>query len=329
MLLTHLKGDLWTTLEHPTHGVEVTRNGWGSPAALAAAPTDEIPGIWLCNDTHGGFPAVVQRTFAQYATADVITYAGRDVGVHCANDHADYVFLAGVGPDDPAASRTAQTQSAFENLEKILATAGFGFKDVVRTWLYMDKILEWYDDFNRVRDAFFESRGIFGGFVPASTGIGSANITGSAIITGAIAMRPKAPGSATRAMLDSPLQCSALDYRSSFSRAAEIVTPDGRLVFVSGTASIAYGGETAHVGDPEKQIALTMDVVDGILKTRDMGFHNTTRAIAYIKRPEYRAHWQAWLDAHRLPRDFAQEVVADVCRDDLLFELELDAFQRH
>ena len=328
MLLTHLKGDLWTTLEHPTRGVEVTRNGWGSPAALAAAPTDEVPGIWLCNDTHGGFPAVVQRTFAQYATADVITYAGRDVGVHCANDHADYVFLAGVGPDDPTTSRTAQTQSAFENLEKILATAGFGFKDVVRTWLYMDKILEWYDDFNRVRDAFFESRGIFGGFVPASTGIGSANVTGSAIVTAAIAMRPKAGAAVTRAMLDSPLQCSALDYRSSFSRAAEVVTPEGRVVFVSGTASIAYGGETAHVGDPEKQIALTMDVVQAILETRAMTLKDTTRAIAYIKRPEYRPHWQKWLADHGLPATFAQEIIADVCRDDLLFELELDASRR-
>lgn len=190
------------------------------------------------------------------------------------------LFVINMLPTDLAAPRETQAKSVFENIEAVLHTVGFDFHDVVRTWLYLDKLLEWYDPFNRVRDAFFESRHIFGGFVPASTGIGSANVTGNAIIAGALAMRPKAGKPVTRGMLESPLQCPALDYRSSFSRAAEIVTPEGRAVFLSDTASIAFGGETAHVGDPKKQIDLTMDVVAAILKTRDMDFRNTSRAIA-------------------------------------------------
>ena len=327
-MLTNLNGTLWPTLEAPGRGIEIARCGWGTPDALAAAQTGEIPALWLCNPNAGGCPAVAQRLFVSKGTVEPIFYEGQLVGSRFEDDQAEFVMLAGVGPSDPTAPRANQAASAFENIESILKKQGFTFHDVVRTWLYMDKLLEWYDELNRVRDAFFESHGIFGGFVPASTGIGSANVTGSAIITAAIAMRPKLGSTVTRAMLESPLQCSALDYRSSFSRAAEIVTPEGCIVFISGTASIAYGGETAYVGDPEKQIALTMEVVKAILGTRQMGLQHATRAIAYIKRPEYRPIWQKWLAENGLPADFAQEIIADVCRDDLLFELELDAFKR-
>lgn len=320
-------GDLWSALEKPVHGVEVARVGWGAREAVAVPAADGIPGIWLCNAETGGLPPVLQRVFVPDGEVKTVQQGGRNVGVRYTDAFADYVLLMGVGPSDLTVSRSAQTTSAFENLEAALVGEGFSFKDVVRTWLYMDRILEWYDELNRARDAFFESRRIFGGFVPASTGIGSANLTGSAIMTGAIAMRPKTPQT-FKAMLDSPLQCSALDYRSSFSRAAEMVTPHARTVFVSGTASIEPGGATAYLNDPKRQVALTMEVVSAILGTRNMTLRDTSRAIAYIKRPEYRVAWQEWLWAHHLPATFAQEVIADVCRDDLLFELELDAVQR-
>ena len=327
-MMTQLKGALWPTLETTVRGIEIGRAGWGSPSALAALQGLDVPAIWLCNQETGGLPAVVQRTLVTHGPVDAITLDGAAVGARWDDAHADYALLTGILPSDLAAPREAQAASVFENIERALQAAGLGFHDVVRTWLYLDKLLEWYDPFNRVRDAFFESRHVFGGFVPASTGIGSANTTGSAIIAGALAMRPKPGAQVTRGAVESPLQCPALDYRSSFSRAAEIVTPETRTVFVSGTASIAFGGETAHVGDPEKQIALTMDVVEAILATRQMTLRDTTRAIAYIKRPEYRPLWQRWLAAHNLPPNLAQEIIADVCRDDLLFEIELDAVTR-
>ena len=327
-MLSHLKGSLWPTLETPFRGVEVARCGWGAPEALRGLPPDDVPGIWLCNSETGGLPAVVQRFFQQKGEVRSVSWEGRTVGACYEDAYAEYVLLMGVVPSDLGADRVTQTASAFANLEGALESVGFSFHDVVRTWFYLDHLLEWYDDFNRGRDAFFESRGVFGGFVPASTGIGCANVLGAALMAGAIAMRPKPGAQASRAMLESPLQCSALDYRSSFSRAAEITTPEGRLVFVSGTASIEPGGATAHVGDPKRQIDLTMDVVAAILATRKMDFRDATRAIAYIKRPEDRPLWQTWLATHGLPLDFAQEVIADVCRDDLLFEIELDAVTR-
>lgn len=327
-MLTHANGSIDSQSTFVTSGIEVSRFTWHDVEKSLLLPGD-VPTIALLNPEPTGLPSSLQRSFIPETTpVRPLIWQGKQAGVRYSDESADYILLTGVGPTDITASRADQTTSTFENIEAILVQEGFTFAHVVRTWLYMERILEWYDDFNRARDAFFESRKVFGGFVPASTGIGSANATGSAIISAAIAMRPKAVNGATRAVVDSPLQCSALDYRSSFSRAAEIVTPTETTLFISGTASIEPGGLTAHLDDPVKQIDLTMEVVHEILKTRDMTWKNTTRAIAYIKRPEYRPIWQNWLKANGLPADFAQEIIADVCRDDLLFELELDAVKK-
>ncbi len=325
-MLAHINGRLWPTLEAPERGIEIARCGWGAPETLAAIP-DDVAGIWLCNKITGDLPGVAQRTFVTDSRVNAIMLNHQNVGVHYEDDDAEYVLLMGVNPTDLTASRTEQAASVFDNIHEALETVGFTFHDVVRTWFYLDELLDWYGDFNKVRDAFFEKHDIFNAFVPASTGIGSANRTGSAIIAGAIAMKPK-NDKAYRSTLESPLQCSALDYKASFSRAAEIITSQGCLLFISGTASVEPGGATMHIGDPEKQIAATLEAVTAILATRNMTLKNTTRAIAYIKRPEYRPLWHAWLKDHGLPLDFAEEVIADVCRDNFLFELELDAVKR-
>lgn len=58
-------------------------------------------------------------------------------------------------------------------MEEALNRAGMDFSHVVRTWFYNNRLLDWYEEFNRARDTFFESRGVFDRLVPASTGIGS------------------------------------------------------------------------------------------------------------------------------------------------------------
>ena len=68
------------------------------------------------------------------------------------------------------------------------------------------------------------------------------------------------------AAVPSPLQCPALDYGSSFSRAVELVAGDHRRLFVSGTASISPEGHTLHVGDVDAQVARTMEVVEAMLE---------------------------------------------------------------
>ena len=312
-------------------GRALSQTGWGSRAELlragVGAQGTEVPQLWLCGGT-GELPPVFQRLVVTGSETRLIRRHGNTVGLRYEDEHAEYCLLTGVLPPDLNASREAQTTAVFEGLEDALTDAGMTFADVARTWLYMDRILDWYTPFNRARDAFFRSRNVYDGLVPASTGIGSANLCGSAITACAIAVKPKKPGRVTVTAVPSPLQCAALQYGSSFNRAVEIATPDSRTLMVSGTASIEPGGATAHVGDVAKQIQLTMDVVEAILVSRGMGWKDTTRAVMYLKQASFRGTWQAWLKAHRLENLPLVTIQADVCRDDLLVELELDAVRQ-
>jgi len=309
------------------HGRAFSQTGWGSReqlfrAAVGAKGTS-VPQLWLCGGT-GGLPPVYQRFVVGGVEPRLIRRHGCTVGVAYHDEYAEYCLLTGVLPHDLSASREAQTTAVFEGIEDALGDAGMTFANVARTWLYMDKILEWYEPFNRARDAFFRSRKVYDGLVPASTGIGSANLCGSAITACAIAVKPKVRGAVTVEAVPSPLQCAALEYGSSFSRAVEIGTPEYRTLMVSGTASIEPGGATAHVGDVKKQIQLTMEVVEAILTSRGMGWKDATRAVMYLKKAAYMEVWQAWLKAHALESMPLITIEADVCRDDLLVEIEVD-----
>jgi len=185
---------------------------------------------------------------------------GTVVGTLWQDNYAKYCRLGGLSSRDTSSSREIQANDIFDQMETALSSGQMELSNILRTWLYLDDILAWYDDFNKVRDGFYRDKGIFNGLVPASTGIGGGNITASAVMGGLLALKPKNNNIQTKAV-SSPLQCPALDYGSSFSRAVELTSPSHRRLFVSGTASIAPGGHTVHVADMDAQIAKTMEVV--------------------------------------------------------------------
>lgn len=240
-----------------------------------------------------------------------------------------YALLKGVPPANTADSPYRQALSAFESLAWELGTVGMEFSHVARTWLYADRILEWYHDLNRARDTFFKAKGVSGGNLPASTGIGWTNDAGARIVIGAFTVQAKTPGSVEIEALPSPLQCPAPEYGSSFSRAAEVRTPGWRRVLVSGTASIEpQSHEVAHVDDIVGQIDCTMRAVAAIYESRGLSWKDVTGALIYLKDESFRPHWERWLAAHPdYPRAHSRAIVADVCRPEWLFEIESDATQ--
>jgi len=132
-----------------------------------------------------------------------------------------------------------------------LDLAGLDMNDIYRTWYWNDDILSWYDDFNAVRTEVYDTcGGLTGERRPASTGIGASNVHGAALTTGLLAARPTDERVAMHAV-KSPLQSSAEDYGSSFSRAFEYSTPEHRVLHVSGTASIDMAGRTTCLEDVE------------------------------------------------------------------------------
>ncbi|MEW6742646.1 MAG: RidA family protein [Planctomycetota bacterium] len=251
---------------------------------------------------------------------------GQLIGMIYEDDLAEYCRLAGLLPEDLTASRASQAREVLESMEKALHSIGWNFHDVVRTWFHNHDILGWYDEFNRTRNTFFKERGVFDRLVPASTGVGGINPAGAALVGATFAMRKKSDAVQVIA-LPSPLQCPALEYGSSFSRAVEISRPDLRWILVSGTASIAPEGPTAHVGNINGQITLTMEVVRAIFRSRGLGFADTSRSIAYFKHPEFAPAFDCYATDQNLPPIPVIPSHSTVCRDDLLFEIEMDALK--
>lgn len=254
--------------------------------------------------------------------------AGRTpFGAMSKDEWGSYALVKGAGPVDCSASPYEQAMSAFGALVAALGEFGMDFSHVVRTWIYADGILGWYGDLNRARDDFFRAHGVFDRFVPASTGIGWSSGSGAKIVLGAFAVRGKDPAAIVREPLPSPLQCPALEYGSSFSRAVELRAPGWRRVIVSGTASILPGShDVAHAGDVDAQIDCTMRAVEAIYASRGISWRNLTGALVYLKCKEFRAAWDRWLAGHpNFPLAHSRSIVADVCRPEWLFEIESDA----
>ena len=249
---------------------------------------------------------------------------GRIVGSLFEDDFARYCRLGGLVPRDTSRSRDEQTREVLEYMETALHAAGLEFSHVPRTWFYNDDILSWYDNFNDVRDTFFRDKRVFDGLVPASTGVGARPAAGTALVGGLLAVKAKQP--AVRAVaVPSPLQCPALEYGSSFSRAVELSLPDHRRLFVSGTASIAPEGHTVHAGDVDAQIALSMDVVHAILESCGMSWADVVRGIAYFKQAEDAPAFGRYCARRQLAPMPVLSAHTAICRADLLFELEVDA----
>lgn len=272
-----------------------------------------------------GSPISFQFFEIEGASAAPVRYEGRVSGVAWEDDTARYCQVGDLYPTDLSAAPGVQCRQLYEVFERVLEAEGFAFTDCIRTWLYPSAVLDWYDTLNDVRTRFYKERGVFDRIVPASTGVGAGNTRGAAIIGSFLAVQPK--GSAlTLHRHSSPLQCSAENYGSSFSRAVEVRHRDFRELYVSGTASIEPGGLTIHVGDIEKQIRLSLDVMEAILLKQGFGWADVSRSIAYLK------HKREHLPVFRriaLERGLSDIPMvcfqADVCRHDLLFEIEADA----
>jgi enamine deaminase RidA (YjgF/YER057c/UK114 family) len=178
-----------------------------------------------------------------------------------------------------------------------------------------------------------------GRIYPASTGIGTA---GRGVMLSAIALATDRDD-ILAVPLENPRQTAAYDYSSvysptspKFSRAMALSCGKYGTIFISGTASIV-GAETRHTGDVAAQTHETLDNIAALISEENLGRHGlpglgTSLAglglvRVYIKRPEDYEKARAVCEKRLgdLPTIYA---VADVCRSDLLVEIEGVAFSR-
>jgi hypothetical protein len=190
--------------------------------------------------------------------------------------------------------------------------------------MWLGDILGWYGQFNTVRNKFFTGRGIITARgvqkLPASTGIGLAPAGKGSCAMDLIAILE--PPDSIKYLPSAGRQHCALEYGSAFSRATEAIMPAAKAVFISGTASIDINGATTNIGDPLGQIKETIENVRAILRDMHCADNNVMQAIAYCKTAEVKKLFEEYKSDCNWPW---LTVVCDICRPELLFEVEITA----
>jgi len=231
-------------------------------------------------------------------------------------------------------SRPGQVRGIFESAYRILRRNGASYRDAVRTWFYLSDILDWYTDFNKTRSEKYGEFGIMPGpgdiklLLPASTGIGVETPSGVAASMDLLAVLDSGDRNAQVRKLTSPAQLDAFRYGAAFSRGAVIEENDVKLIEVSGTAAIDEHGASLYPGDIRSQIICTLDKIETLLGQEGAGLADICAASVFVKRLEYAEAFRRVAAERGLADLPAVCIVADVCREELLFEMDAEAIVR-
>lgn len=273
--------------------------------------------------------------------ADEIWYAGSTTesgtvsGTHFRRT-PDMVFgVLEIAEDAGAAQPLKQTTEAgYRRLFALLA--GQGYPHLYRCWNYIARIndssdgLERYRQFNLGRQEAFVAWGrSVSGELPAACALGTqSGPLQIAFLAG------KAPAQA----IENPRQISAYAYpeeygpRSpTFSRATLLRAEAGEILFVSGTASIV-GHKTEHAGDAAAQTRQTLANLEALFQEANLQLSGRRFNPAQQHYRVYVRHTEdvpairdAWI--HHTGREpDAVFLQADICRADLLLEIETTAY---
>jgi enamine deaminase RidA (YjgF/YER057c/UK114 family) len=211
-----------------------------------------------------------------------------------------------------------EAYSMFLASEKALRGERLTFRNVVRTWIHLADIDRDYAGLNRGRTKFFREQGL--ALPPASTGIGGIPSRRKRSMCLSLYAVEEAARSVER--MSAPTLNEAWAYGSDFSRGLNVTGKNGRTLFLSGTASVDEEGRTAHSGQFEAQAERMLLNISALLAGQKSSWRDVVCATTYLKHPA---------DASRFSRILAQKgihgfphgiVQADVCRSDLLCEME-------
>lgn len=233
----------------------------------------------------------------------------------------------------------AQAETIFARMSEILRAEGVEINDIVRQWNYIERIThmdangQHYQLFNDARSSFYNQCQWSNGY-PAATGIG-AQAGGVVVVFDAIKSSEQCS-----TPIDNPLQISAHAYSQQvlinsidthkttpkFERARHI---DGNepIIHISGTAAIR--GEASCEQDIIGQTALTMENIDFLTSVENQGANGVKQPCEmeyatsriYIKHRNNLQQVSEWMAEH-YPTTPALYLWADICRDELLIEIE-------
>jgi enamine deaminase RidA (YjgF/YER057c/UK114 family) len=264
-----------------------------------------------------------------------------------ASDSRKEIWAAGLGNELLFNDTRKAAAEAFEKMAALLSLEGLSFNNIVRQWNYIGNILEVHDGyqnyqvFNEVRSEYYSKYRTVGGF-PAATGIGmkhSGVYIDFCAISGNNNLMIKA--------INNPNQVNAYQYSQrvlkgfitkgksvknppQFERALFLNNHLSKTLFISGTASI-IGQETIGKEDVIEQTLVTIENInklkDGAYIGQVTGQELLSGKCAVIR--VYIRNQNDFSEVRRIceehfPGAPSVFIESDICRDDLLVEIEAE-----
>jgi len=261
------------------------------------------------------------------------------------------VYAAGLAERAPwSADASLQCRRAFDAMNDVLQREGMDLSHVVRQWSYIEGLLDLsaaragvrqrYQAFNECRASCYGQVAFTSGY-PAATGIGT---RAGGVVLACVALRHDHD---TYVMpLSSPLQTDAHGYSQGvlvgdpssaatskapplFERAKLIVQGNAGTIYISGTAAIR-GQDTIPADDVRAQTVTTFKNIDALISLDNLSAHGVeagpsapqlAQLRVYVKRARDLPMVRDLCVDHYgdLPSSF---VIADICRHELLVEIE-------
>jgi len=297
--------------------------GFGSPVGETGA----VPRVDIDFGPHG------DRGLAEVWTSNAPVQTTRAGDLILAHDDDTMMGCIRVTADGDRLTETthAAYRAIFASCDQL------GFPHLQRMWNFIPDIngtcrdgLERYRAFciGRAR-AFFDDRHIRETHLPAGTGVGC---RGEHTAVAFLASRH-----ANHINLENPRQVPAYHYPArygpkspSFARGTLVDYGEGADIYVSGTSSIV-GHETVHHGLVDRQLDETLVNIDCLLARESLAVydrdeHATSRDLDHVKvfvrHAKDMDRVRARLADHLRPEAEVVYLGADICRADLLIEIE-------
>lgn len=250
------------------------------------------------------------------------------------NSDARLLFAGGFQGDVINFKIEQQSAEAFSMLQEVLRLEGFPMNKIVRQWNYIEQITAFdgndqhYQSFNNARSESYSQTNWNEGY-PAATGIG-ANLGGVLIdVDAAVFLRP----GCYVTPIDNKLQVAAHAYSEQvleaarqkkttpkFERAKSMTFDERRIVYISGTAAIRGEESLTGVG-LERQLHITMENIAELIGNAQLKMLRV-----YLKNKSDYKEAEMLMSAYKLNIPISY-MWADVCRDELLIEIEGIAIQ--
>jgi len=265
-----------------------------------------------------------------------------------AEDGRKFLMVPRIQQDFPENFVFSASEKVFLEMEKILRSEGMNFSHVFRQWNYIEEIIrqiqtvsgnrQHYQVFNDVRARYYDKYEFRNGY-PAATGIGTyaggISISFYAMTGKDVVVLP----------VENPMQASAYEYSDQvlvgketfkgnpkstprFVRAKYVMTPLGSQIFISGSAAVRGEETTGAMGAAQAEIIvenlkqlLSKENLENSGVKNTVGVPDIKYLRIYLKNTGIKDEVNK-VCSEAFPGIQSLFVYSDICRDELLVEIE-------